>query len=436
MKFTSGRRSSFLYLRAPAAAAAVSLGWAIGFGYAGQPDISFIIAALSAALVGCWLVTLRHGLSSGMPLAQITCLFFTTYFCLFHDVPSEAVPRVTHLYFLAIASVGITEYRRTSARFQPVLIGTSLFGFLLFSSLPLSFSFARPLPDSLRHVTALINSASALTVLAASLFLHARASREIDLVQDIRRALGAGQIELFYQPVIGRSGRTEGAEALLRWRHPVRGILSPHEFLPAAQQAGLMEQIGQSVLREADGALSRWASDPRTRHLILSVNISADQFAHPDFVESLNVFRRDSAPARNLRLELTESALVADLPGLTEKMRALQALGVLVSLDDFGTGYSSLSYLRELPLQQLKIDKSFVQATSVDPRTKALTRNIVKLAMDLDLETVAEGIETKDQFEFMKSCGCDLFQGYLFSRALPLEEFESFVFQEQRAAAP
>jgi EAL domain-containing protein (putative c-di-GMP-specific phosphodiesterase class I) len=214
---------------------------------------------------------------------------------------------------------------------------------------------------------------------------------------------------------------------LIRWLHPQRGIVSPIEFIPLAEETGVILPIGLWVLETACGQLASWSDRSELAHLTLSVNVSAHQFRQSDFASQvLAVLATTGADPQRLKLELTESLLVHDIEEVIEKMFILRAKGVGFSLDDFGTGYSSLSYLKRLPLDQLKIDRSFVRDILVNPSDAAIARTIVTLAESLGLNAVAEGVETKAQQDFLASAGCHAYQGYLFSRPLPLNEFEKF----------
>lgn len=251
--------------------------------------------------------------------------------------------------------------------------------------------------------------------------LTARASLELDL----RQALLENQFLLYYQPQVDTAGRVTGAEALIRWRHPVRGIVSPAEFIPLAEDTGLILALGQWVLETACKQLVRWGRRAETADLTLAVNVSARQFRHERFAdEVLDTLRRSGAAAERLELELTESLLLDDIEDTIIKMTALKNEGVRFSLDDFGTGYSSLAYLKRLPLHQLKIDQSFVREVLSDPNDAAIASTVVALGQSLGLEVIAEGVETQEQRDFLFGQGCYAFQGYLFGRPVPIDEFE------------
>ncbi len=258
--------------------------------------------------------------------------------------------------------------------------------------------------------------------------MQARVTDRAALEADLRDAVAQQQFILYYQPQVVADGRVTGAEALVRWLHPQRGMVSPADFIPLAEETGLILPLGNWVLEAACSQLARWASHANRADLSLAVNISANQLHQPDFVEQvLAVLGRTGANPRRLKLELTESLLVSDAENTIAKMAALKAQGVGFSLDDFGTGYSSLSYLKRLPLDQLKIDRDFVRDILVDPNDAAIAKMVVALAESMSLTVIAEGVEMEEQRDFLARHGCHAYQGYLFSRPLPLDEFEAFV---------
>lgn len=242
------------------------------------------------------------------------------------------------------------------------------------------------------------------------------------LESQLRQGLEDGQFLLYYQPQVDHAGRLIGAEALLRWQHPQRGLIAPGEFIALAEETGLILPLGQWVLETACAQLAIWARQPATAGLRLAVNFSARQFFIPDFVDQVRAAlgRHDINP-NQLKLELTESMLLDNIENTATKMTTLKTLGVTFSLDDFGTGYSSLTYLKRLPLDQLKIDQSFVRDVLTDANDAAIVRVIVALAHSLSLAVIAEGVETEGQREFLLRSGCRAFQGYLFGRPGPVE---------------
>lgn len=256
--------------------------------------------------------------------------------------------------------------------------------------------------------------------------IAARAELEVAL----REALRDGQFTLFYQAQVNAEGQLTGAEVLARWHHPVLGMVPPVQFIRLAEDTGLILPLGQWVLESACTQLAMWAQAPAMAHLTLSVNVSVRQFHQSDFVqEVLHVIDSTGAPANRLKIELTESLLVDDVDGMIAKMSALKAHGVSFSLDDFGTGYSSLSYLKRLPLDQLKIDQSFVRDALTDPNDAAIVRTILALGQSLGLTVIAEGVETQAQRDFLWQNGCYAYQGFFFGRPAPVDGLDSFLTQ-------
>ncbi|MFA6310876.1 MAG: EAL domain-containing protein [Sterolibacterium sp.] len=251
--------------------------------------------------------------------------------------------------------------------------------------------------------------------------------RRAALEKDLREAVNCGQFLLHYQAQVA-GDRLTGAEVLVRWQHPRKGLVSPGEFIPLAEETGLILQLGNWVLETSCAQLAAWASRPGMDHLTIAVNVSARQFRNPDFVDQVSAILDDSgADPRKLKLELTESLLVSDVEEIVGKMFALRAKGVRFSLDDFGTGYSSLAYLKRLPLNQLKIDQSFVRDVLTDPNDASIAKTIIALAQNLGLGVIAEGVETEAQKDFLMASGCHAYQGYFFSRPLALQDFEQYV---------
>lgn len=246
---------------------------------------------------------------------------------------------------------------------------------------------------------------------------------------EMRAAISLGQFILHYQPQVDRFGHLVGAEALVRWMHPERGMVSPAEFIPLAEETGLILPLGMWVMEEACRQLARWAAMPGMDELSLAVNVSARQFRQKAFVgDVLSVLARSGARPSHLKLELTEGLLLENIEETIDKMTALQRCGVAFSLDDFGTGYSSLSYLKRLPLNQLKIDQSFVRDILIDPNDAAIAKMVITLAGSLGLQVIAEGVETSEQRDFLAAQGCNHYQGYFFGRPLPRAQFEQLEF--------
>ena len=245
---------------------------------------------------------------------------------------------------------------------------------------------------------------------------------------DMRVGLAEKQFVVFYQPQVDSQGRMIGVEALVRWRHPERGLMMPGDFISVAEDTGLILPMGQWVLETVCRQLVAWSESPQTAHLSVAVNVSVQQFRHPNFVDTVVEAIKQSGISPNLlKLELTESLLAERMEITVQKMGRLKTLGVTLALDDFGVGYSSLSMLKRLPLDQLKIDKGFVDDLLTDPNDAAISRAIIALAQSLGLQVVAEGVETQAQLDFLAYQGCEQFQGYLFAPPLPIEALDAYL---------
>jgi diguanylate cyclase (GGDEF)-like protein len=250
--------------------------------------------------------------------------------------------------------------------------------------------------------------------------VNARAAMEVDL----RLAIQSELFVLYYQPQL-EGGVVIGAEALVRWNHPEKGILLPGQFIQLAEETGLIVPLGDWVIEAACRQLASWADSPEMASVTIAVNVSARQVRQADFVEKVRVIlNRTAANPKALKLELTESVLVDDVEEVIAKMRKLKLYGLKFSLDDFGTGYSSLSYLGRLPLDELKIDRSFVENLLDDGRGGAIAQTIISLGSAMGLSVIAEGVETEEQRDFLAHLGCDSYQGFLFSAPLPAEQLE------------
>jgi len=258
--------------------------------------------------------------------------------------------------------------------------------------------------------------------------MQAAASANAAVNVELRQGLRNEEFLLHYQPQVGREGHMVGVEALVRWQHPQRGLVFPDAFISQAEESGLILPLGKWVLETACAQLATWAGRPETSGLSIAVNVSVRQFRHPDFVELvMAAIEEAGVSAHRLKLELTESLLASNIEVTIAKMGILKRAGVTLSIDDFGMGYSALSYLKHMPLDQLKIDRSFVKDILTDPNDAAIARTIIGLAQSLGLGVMAEGVETEAQREFLARHGCGCYQGYLFCKALPIQELETFM---------
>lgn len=251
--------------------------------------------------------------------------------------------------------------------------------------------------------------------------ITARVAMEIEL----RQAIEMQQFQLHYQIQVDSSHHPLGAEALIRWIHPEHGVISPAQFIPLAEETGLILPIGLWVLETACTQLKAWQEDALTRDLVLAVNVSAKQFHQPDFVDQVHdAVQRHAINPMQLKLELTEGILLADVEETISTMNLLSEIGIQFSMDDFGTGYSSLQYLKRLLLYQLKIDQSFIRNIVTDNSDKAIVRTIIVMAQNLGISVIAEGVETEEQRQLLLDKGCKNFQGYLFGRPVSIEQFD------------
>jgi EAL domain-containing protein (putative c-di-GMP-specific phosphodiesterase class I) len=408
--------------------AGTCLCWGLVFSVRGNwLQVVLDVAGVLMAGATAWLAR-REQLRAAARL-MLAAMFVLLCLCAgLFDLPSAAAPRSMHQYLLA---VGIASCLLTREEPAWLRVGIPLAFFVAygcFASSNFGWSSTLALPDSLRVPGTWINQAIALAFILVTLHVIQSDVRQRNgLEAELRDGLLRGELTLHYQPQVAHDQRVIGAEALARWRHPVRGMISPALFIPLAESGGLMPVLGDWVLRSACQQLVLWSRRPETRALSLSVNVSAAQFTQRDFVRRvLAALEESGAEASKLKLELTESMLAHDLDDIIAKMSLLKAHGVRFSLDDFGTGFSSLNYLRRLPLDQLKIDQSFVSDMLGSARGAGVAETMVLLGRKLGLEVIAEGVETPAQHRFLQGVGCMNFQGFLFSRPLPSGEFMAF----------
>jgi len=399
--------------------------WTIYFAFTQMWVIVYMDICFTLISIFSFFLIYINRISAGILLSQAVLLVFPVVFCLFFDVATPDRPRVAHLFLPAGAILGYLNYRREPSFLQIVLILLSIGCFIFFSGSSFTLDSAIPLSEDIRDHGGWIATCVATLMICISIYtMQLEIQIESSMEHNLRLALTKQQFELFYQPQVNSSEKLIGAEALLRWHHPVLGYIPTKEFIPAAATFGLMPEIGEWVLAQACKVLQDWSKKEETKDLTLSINISADHFMQSNFEHMVIglVQRYDINPSR-LILEITENIALNNCASMIEKMHFLSKHGIQLSLDDFGTGYSSLSYLQKMPIKQIKIDRSFVQAALDDKRSNKLVTGIIKIGLDLNLRVLVEGIETAEQFSAFKSNGCTEFQGYLWGCPMSLNDF-------------
>jgi EAL domain-containing protein (putative c-di-GMP-specific phosphodiesterase class I) len=422
------RRVNLLLQLAAVLTGSLCLGWAIYFGLKAQWPMVLWFGSMVVAGTACFHYAARGRVQiSGSIL--LVCMFVSICgACLIMDIPSARMARTTHHFFLPMGAGAYMVLRgsRGWLRYGVVLLFFTAFCVLATTS----FGFDTPyvLSDEVRLLGGKIDSAIAIIGLfMVMVVMQADVEARNAFEADLRTALVEGQFLLHYQPQVSATGELIGAEALVRWQHPRRGMVSPGEFIPLAEKSGLILQLGDWVLKQACAHLAEWSQHPHTAGLTIAVNVSARQFRQPDFVaQVLSAVERSGVDPRLLKLELTESMLVNNIEDIIATMNALKAHGVGFSLDDFGTGYSSLAYLQRLPLDQLKIDRAFVQDVQTKANDLAIARTVIELGQSLRMAVIAEGVETEGQRDLLASINCPAFQGYLFSKPVPYAAFMQF----------
>lgn len=347
------------------------------------------------------------------------------------DVPTPGAPRSVHNFLLVLTVSALLFLRDESPVLRFSVTGVCLAAFVVLGSTQFGFATSYALPDSVRIGGTWFNNLAAAAGVYLLIHLMMADIEEISSLEvELRQGLERGDFYLVYQPQVTSNGQVIGAEALLRWLHPKLGVVPPGEFIPLAERTGVIVPLGAWVLEAACEQLALWAQNPRTAQLTLSVNVSALQFRQSNFLDQItSVVRETKIDPALLKLELTESALVKDMDDIVHKMDALKAVGLGFSLDDFGTGYSSLNYLKRLPLDQLKIDQSFVRDVLTVPSDASIARMVISLGKSMGFTVIAEGVETAGQRDFLIQSGCHIFQGYLFSKPLKISQFDAYMAQ-------
>jgi EAL domain-containing protein (putative c-di-GMP-specific phosphodiesterase class I) len=407
-----------------------SLFWGYYFALRGN----LMMVLLDAAVLGMSIMVVvlaRRGRTRLASRLLIGLMFLALCFtALVLDAPTPESKRSIHHLLLALGVMACLLMRDERPWLRYGVPVVCLASYSVFAGSDIGWVTSMTLPDAVRtNANVWINHAFALGLVVLTLHTFQADVAERDGMEvELRDALVRGEMILHYQPQLGPDQRVIGAEALVRWNHPKRGMVPPAEFISLAERTGLMVPLGDWVLRTACTQLVVWNYRPATASLRLAINVSAMQFAQPDFVERvLSAVKTAGADASRLKLELTESILALNLDEVSAKMVALKAHGIGLSLDDFGTGFSSLSYLSRLPLDELKIDRSFVRDMLNSPKDAAIVQAIVALSRSLGIEVVAEGVESDEQRLFLADVGCLSYQGYLFSRPVPGAMFDTLI---------
>ena len=399
--------------------------------YFNQGNVYLLCVNALSTLAGLALIALA--LANYLHIASILmshALVLVVTLASLGDVPIDGIERSVHMNLLPVAAATFFMFYNKGFYLRAVLPSITLLLFLAFAlDLPplpgpefIASSSGRSIGMWSNNITSIVGSSIVFIIMQSN--VNARSSLE----NDMRLAVARGEYYLNYQPQVDSTGRIFGVEALLRWTHPTRGNIPPQEFIPMAEQNGLIIPIGDWVLRTACAQLAEWRKSEQTAQLIIAVNVSASQFRQPDFAQQVeSIVSVSGADPTKLKLELTESALVDDIVAATKKMQTLKKLGITWSLDDFGTGYSSLSSLKRLPLDQLKIDRSFVRDLLSDVRSVAIIDTIIQLSHTLELAVIAEGVENEEQMMALNKAGCASYQGYLFSPPLPISAVDDLI---------
>jgi EAL domain-containing protein (putative c-di-GMP-specific phosphodiesterase class I) len=407
---------------------ALGICWAVFFGYRGA--WGFVAMDVVMVILGaCVLLLNRHNHTRRAFYLLLASMFMLVCgISLVFDIPSQSAPRSTHHFLILLGVSALLFLQEERGFLRHWAAGACFLAFAVLASSNVALTTAYALPDSIRTGGTWVNTLAAIAGVYA--MVHIMISDVVgisSLELDLRKGIAREEFFLVYQPQVTSRGDVIGAEALLRWNHPARGVVSPVEFIPIAEQTGLIVPLGLQALAAACKALVVWAEQADLANLTLSVNVSAQQFRRPDFVEQVhNIIRTTRVSPQRLKLELTESLLIDNFDDIALKMTQLRLLGVGFSLDDFGTGYSSLNYLKRLPLDQLKIDQSFVRDVLTDGQGAAIATTVIQLGKSMGFAVIAEGVETQGQRDFLIDKDCHVFQGYFFSKPLPLERFVAF----------
>ena len=427
---TQHARRVFLMLRIAAGVLmAMGLVWGVTFTLRGDWFIVCMDVVLLVVGMLIWELAARNQIRVAFTVMFVTIFLVVSTVSLLQDIPNLAAPRTTHHFLLVLAVSTLLFLRDENRWLRHGLAMVCMLAYIVLGSTQVGILTPYVVPDSVRIGGSWVNTAVAIVTLYG--LIHIMVNDFVvtsEPERDLRRGILRGEFFLVYQPQVTSDGKVVGAEALLRWQHPQRGLVPPVEFIGLAEQTGVIVPLGLFALQVACQQLKQWSRQPAMAGITVSVNVSAQQFRQPDFVTQIQgILTQTGAPSNALKLELTESLLVHDIDDIVLKMGQLRALGVGFSLDDFGTGYSSLNYLKRLPLDQLKIDQSFVRDVMTDQNDSAIARTVISLGKSMGFAVIAEGVETEGQRRFLMDNDCHIFQGYLFSKPIPAPLFMEFV---------
>ncbi|MBT0569300.1 EAL domain-containing protein [Curvibacter sp. CHRR-16] len=361
------------------------------------------------------------------------CYAVIVLMSIFMDIPSAHAPRVAHNYLLVLSMCCMFILRQERPWLRNVMVAVPMITFVGFASTNWGIASGFTLPDDLRIWGAWVNTAFAVLAAYCIMFVLLSGNQAaFRLGQELRRGIENHEFVLYYQPQLNHQQKVVAVEALVRWLHPQQGLLGPAYFIQAAEKSGAILLLGRWVMEQAAQQLQHWSQNPTMRGVSLSVNVSVTELLRPSYVSGVKELLQLYAiePAR-LKLEVTESVFAEDFSLVVERLTALREVGVGIALDDFGTGYSSLAYLKRMPVDQVKVDRSFVRDIVTDPHDQAIVASIVQLASSMGFSVVAEGVEIAAQRDALQALGCLQYQGYLFAQPMLLDDLLNYCQQHQ-----
>ncbi|MDV2863283.1 EAL domain-containing protein [Phytobacter ursingii] len=403
--------------------------WSTAYLFADKPYIAAL--CLSVILVGCYAMKMAfNGITKQNTLIFSHLILIVCTVIPLTDYPLDTIPRSSHSYLLVYAVGGALFLRHERFYVKTVMPFLAFVFYLIYSVSDLSFTseLLHP-PEYIMTKGVFINYVTAVALIFGILIIfRGDYTNEKYLTYALSKAIKTKQLSVYYQPQIDRQGKVVSAEALLRWKHPVRGFIAPDYFIPIAEASGLILPIGYWVLeRVGDDML---ALKNRIKDITVSVNISPIQLMDTEFPDTIDsILNKNNLSLKNIKLEITEGAFIYDKKYILNVMNELAGKGALWSLDDLGSGYSSLNILNEMPFGEVKIDKNLLKGIDYSLKNRVILEKIIEIANDVDMNIVVEGIETQTMADTVFKMGCDLQQGYLYAKPMPLDEFLLFCAQ-------